>query len=309
MTNYPAPIYELLLNTTDDQSQKAKMVPIGVGEPFKMQCIVIGEYHENHDLRWSKDGNELVTSESMKVADSETSAGGSLSKSIIVTSFNVDNHTGAYECSVKRKDDSYQKGTMRLQRKPGNSQIGDGFTTCQKERDGMCLNGGICIMQKASGSISCLCPNSNGPKCERLFEESAPIARSDLHGTQAALWIMPMIIIALLVLVFLCSRQNKKLKSEIKKLRKFSCPDPASTPFHNGSDQHDFELLAVQQTLTEQDEENCQNGESTQFSRDGSTSTTPSAVREATSSQDLSNQTKSVSLTPHNDIYKAPDKK
>uniref|UniRef100_A0A914VBF6 Uncharacterized protein n=1 Tax=Plectus sambesii TaxID=2011161 RepID=A0A914VBF6_9BILA len=304
MTNYTSPTYELLLNTTDDQSQNIELVQVGAGESFKMKCIVIGEYHENHDLSWSKNGRELAANDSLTVIDSPP--GSSLSKSIAVTSFNEGKHAGRYECTVKRKNNASQSGSMRLEQKPGSLQIPDTYTTCPKERDGMCLNGGICMMHNASGDISCLCWKYKGPNCERKLEEIAPISRSDLHGTQAALWIMPVIILALLVLVFLCSRQNKKLKRKIKKLRKSSCPDPESNPLSNWSDLGNVELLPQHQSIIMQDEENCQNGESSQFNRDGSTSTTPSAASEATSSHDLSNQTESISLTPHNKKFHEP---
>uniref|UniRef100_A0A914VMF1 Ig-like domain-containing protein n=1 Tax=Plectus sambesii TaxID=2011161 RepID=A0A914VMF1_9BILA len=129
-----------------------KIVQLGPGEPFALQCGIVGEFH---DLAWFKDGEELEESDSLTIVDFPRESGRH-GKAIVFSGFDADDHAGAYECYVKRKDDSYQSRKLLLQEKLSNPQITKGFIACPKEKDELCLNYGICMMHKASGSVSCL---------------------------------------------------------------------------------------------------------------------------------------------------------
>uniref|UniRef100_A0A914V8Z7 Ig-like domain-containing protein n=1 Tax=Plectus sambesii TaxID=2011161 RepID=A0A914V8Z7_9BILA len=209
-----------------DQSPKTEVVQVGAGEPFKMQCIVTGEHHENHDLSWSKDGNELVTSDTLIVADSPP--GSSLSKTIVVRGFNSDSHVGSYECSVKRKDNTYQSKKMRLQKKLGNPQIADGFAACPIEKAAACLNGGICMMHKASESVSCLCLSENaGRHCEYIDMDTSRVPPS-AQASMAAMGFALLSLTGILIFAaFVISKQKRKIKSIVDPCGKRHANEPS----------------------------------------------------------------------------------
>uniref|UniRef100_A0A914VPH7 Ig-like domain-containing protein n=1 Tax=Plectus sambesii TaxID=2011161 RepID=A0A914VPH7_9BILA len=286
MEEFLFPTFELRLDAAD-QSQKTEVVQVGAGEAFKVQCIVIGEHHENHDLSWSKDGNELVPNDTLIVADSPP--GSSLSKTIVVAGFNTDSHVGSYECSVKRKDNTYQSRKMRLQKKLGNPQIADGFVACPKEKAEACLNGGICMMHKASESVSCLCLSANvGRHCEYFnFEYAWSPSPPDYKPCIVA---MSTVIAALLMLMCLCCccfysikqrRQIKRFKIQIEKLRSFTLPERESSPLINMNNPLDDEVSAKLQSMDVQNDHHCYNVGSAQ----------PSPVRSAVPAENAEEQT------------------
>uniref|UniRef100_A0A914VB56 Uncharacterized protein n=1 Tax=Plectus sambesii TaxID=2011161 RepID=A0A914VB56_9BILA len=306
MEEFLFPTFELRLDEADDQSQKTEVVQLGPGEPFKMQCIVTGEHHENHDLSWSKDGNELVASDTLIVADSPP--GSSLSKTIVVTGFNTDSHVGSYECSVKREDNTYQSRKMRLQKKLDNSQIADGFEVCPKEKAAACLNGGICMMHKASESVSCLCLSESAGKYCDYFEYNMPcFAPRPQLGF--AIVSMSATIIAFVVLMFLCCcccysikqrRQIKRLKVQIEKLRSSIHPEQESSPLINMSNPLDNKVLAKLQSIDVQNDHHCYNVGSAQQSPIKSTIKTQNAEQRAAFINDFSRPTIPVNFVTSN---------
>uniref|UniRef100_A0A914VQ73 Uncharacterized protein n=1 Tax=Plectus sambesii TaxID=2011161 RepID=A0A914VQ73_9BILA len=302
------PTFQLLLDTTYNQPPKAKIVHVEAGESFKMQCTVTGEHHENHDLSWSKDGEVLVESDSLIAADSEASAGASLSKTITVTGFNATKHVGVYECSVKRKDNSYLSGTMRLQQKTNSVRFPDGFEVCPKERAAACINGGICMMHKASESVSCLCASADvGRYCEDLKMGTMQLTQAP--RPELALVSMSATIVAFFVLMFICCcccysikqrRQIKRLKVQIEKLRSSIHPEQESSPLINMSNPLDNKVLTKLQSIDVQNDHHCYNVGSAQQSPINSTIKTQNAEQRADFINDFSRPTIPVNFGTSN---------
>uniref|UniRef100_A0A914VN57 Ig-like domain-containing protein n=1 Tax=Plectus sambesii TaxID=2011161 RepID=A0A914VN57_9BILA len=302
------PTYELLLNTSREEVERSKIVQLGLGEPFALQCMVVGEIHEDPDLTWLKDGFPLVM-DSAAVVDLPPESG-SLGKSIVFSGFDTAKHAGVYECSVQRKDEKYHRKTIRLQQKPINAQIADGFVACPKKHEGVCYNGGICMMHKASNTISCLCPNDkNGPRCERFPVYGGDL--SDFFGSpqrKAALFSMSATILAFLFLIIICCcysmkqrRQIKRLMAHVDKSQSSTYPEQESSPLISMKNPQDNEVLAKLQSIDVRDDLYCWNCGSTQLSQVRPNMAAINAAKRATFFRDFSQPAESVYIMTNNE--------
>jgi hypothetical protein len=80
----------------------------------------------------------------------------SIGQTISINKFE-ETHEGLYECRVRRKDERSQSKTLKLIRRPPVVwRLPPGFDLCSGEnRDGYCLNDGVCMQHIDSGKPTC----------------------------------------------------------------------------------------------------------------------------------------------------------